>query len=252
MQAANLGLWHKPTKWGLDRNVKADKLQILVVEDDTLLLQMMQSMLELEGYEILTATAGSGAIDVFDKLSPAMVLLDIGLPDMDGVTVCKCIRRFSKVPIIMVTGFSDLKQKLEGLYAGADDYITKPFSYSELIARVDAVLRRSGYIESPVQRPNFIFQDLSIDFGRQTVLVAGERIDLSNTEYRILAYLAQHNGKIVVAGDLLKEVWGDEYSDSVHLLQVNISRLRQKLNDNARNFRYIETRPGQGYSLVGD
>jgi two-component system KDP operon response regulator KdpE len=230
--------------------VAVDKLPILIVEDDVSLLQMMQSMLELEGYDIVTAPNGGTAIDLFDNFNPAMVLLDIGLPDMDGITVCKCIRRFSKVPIIMVTGNSEVKQKVEGLYAGADDYVTKPFSYSELIARINVVLRRSGFIESSVQRPNFKFQDLSIDFNKQIVMIGEERIDLTSTEYRILAYLAQNNGNIVVPGDLLKEIWGDEYIESLHLLQVNISRLRQKLNDNAHKFRYIETRPGQGYSLV--
>jgi DNA-binding response OmpR family regulator len=235
----------------LEVKVTFDKLPILIVEDDVSLLQMMQSMLELEGYEIVTAQTGSTAIDIFDNFSPAVVLLDIGLPDMDGVTVCKCIRRFSKVPIIMVTGNSEVKQKVEGLYAGADDYVTKPFSYSELIARINVVLRRSGYNENQMQRPSFKFQDLAIDFNKQIVTIGEVRIDLSSTEYRILVYLAQHNGTIVVPGELLKEIWGDEYADSLHLLQVNISRLRQKLNDNARNFRYIETRPGQGYSLVG-
>jgi DNA-binding response OmpR family regulator len=226
------------------------KLPVLIVEDDISLSQMMQNMLELEGYEIVATQNGSAAISMFDNFSPAMVLLDIGLPDMDGITVCKCIRRFSKVPIIMVTGNAEVKIKVEGLYAGADDYITKPFSYSELIARMNVVLRRSRFYDKPTHHPSFKFQDLTIDFDKQIVTIGNERIDLTSTEYRILAYLAQHHGSIVVPGDLLKEIWGDEFSDSVHLLQVNISRLRQKLNDDAYKFRYIETRPGQGYSLA--
>jgi DNA-binding response OmpR family regulator len=229
--------------------VAANKKLILIVEDDTSLLVMMQNMLELEGYEILAAQNGGTAISCFEKYDPALVLLDVGLPDIDGLTVCRCIRRFSRVPIIMVTGNSETRQKVDGLYSGADDYITKPFSYSELIARISVVLKRSENFNHYNPPPNFKYQDLVIDFNKQVVTIRDERVDLSSTEYRILAYLAQHDGKIVVPGELLKEIWGDEYANSVHLLQVNISRLRQKLHDNIRNCNYIVTRPGQGYSI---
>jgi DNA-binding response OmpR family regulator len=236
----------------IGEKMSGDKLLILIVEDDESLLKMMQNMLELEGYEILTAQNGATAISTVETSNPGMVLLDIGLPDMDGLTVCKCIRRFSKVPIIMVTGKTEVTQKVEGLYAGADDYLTKPFAYGELIARINVLIRRTGNSENPVRRTNFKLLDLTIDFNKQVVTKGDERIELSNTEYRILAYLAQHNGNTVIPGELLKEVWGDEYSKSVHLLQVNISRLRQKLHDNSGQCRYIETRPGHGYSLVAE
>jgi DNA-binding response OmpR family regulator len=227
----------------------SDKLDILIVEDDISLLNMMQQMLELEGFGIITAVNGENAIKIFETQSPSLVLLDIVLPDTNGLSVCKSIRRFSNVPIIMVTGKSETEDKVEGLYAGADDYVTKPFSYSELIARVNAVLRRTTYPEERFSRPAFQCHDLKIDFAKQLVTIHGEKVEVTSTEYRVLAFLAVHAGRIVHQDEILKEVWGDDFAAAVHMLQVNISRLRQKLNDNVRKFKYIETRAGQGYIL---
>jgi two-component system KDP operon response regulator KdpE len=226
------------------------KQPVLVVEDDSSLSQMIQSMLELEGYQVKTVASGREAISSFEKTIPEVVLLDIGLPDMNGIEVCKTIRRFSNVPILMVTGNAETQQKVEGLNSGADDYITKPFSYSELIARISVALRHSKNSQPGSSVPFFKCGDLVIDFNKQSVSINNQIVDLSNTEYRILAFLAQQNGRIVGPTELLKEIWGDDQAESIHLLQVNISRLRQKLNDNAYEGRYIGTRSGQGYSLV--
>jgi len=227
----------------------AEKTEILIVEDDISILPMMQQMLELEGYEVLTAVNGETALKVFDNCKPSLILLDIGLPDINGISVCKKIREFSGVPIIMVTGKSEIEDKVVGLQAGADDYITKPFSYDELIARVSAVLRRTAFPEKHPTRPVFQCRQLKIDFNRQVVTVDEQRVDLTITEYRILVVLAEHAGAIVSSHALLKEVWGSDYGHALHLLQVNVSRLRQKINDNDPDHKYIESKPGHGYIL---
>jgi DNA-binding response OmpR family regulator len=209
---------------------------------------MMKRMLELEGFDTLIANSGESALKVFEKESPDLVLLDIMMPDMNGYIVCKHIREFSQVPIIMVTAMGDDKEKVEGLDIGADDYVTKPFSASELAARVRAVLRRIGPQEEP---PGAIFQykDLVIDFTSRRVTVNGSELILTSTEYRLLSYISRNAGRVVTPDQLLDKVWGEEYIGAPHLLQVNIARLRKKLGDDAKHPTYILTRPGIGYIM---
>jgi DNA-binding response OmpR family regulator len=149
----------------------------------------------------------------------------------------------------MVTGNGDIDYKIKGLHSGADDYITKPFSYRELVARIDAVLRRTGNSLNNNVTKIIQCQDLKIDLENRVVSINEEKVDLSNIEYRVLVHLANKLDTVVVPGDILSEIWGDEYQKSTHLLQVNISRLRLKLNENPRQFKYIGTIPGQGYIL---
>jgi DNA-binding response OmpR family regulator len=229
--------------------MKSKNVLVLIVDDDISILQMIQQMLELEGFNVITAVSGETAFQVLDHHNPNIILLDIMLPDLDGLTICKRIREFSKIPIILVTGKVETNDKIDGLNAGADDYITKPFSYGELIARIDAVLRRNTVSDYRNERPVFHCRELTIDFIRQSVLVNGENIDVSATEYKILSYLASRAGRTISANELLKNIWGIEYIEANHILQVNISRLRRKINDNARNYKYIETKPGLGYIL---
>jgi DNA-binding response OmpR family regulator len=209
---------------------------------------MMKRMLELEGFDTLIANSGESALKVFEKESPDLVLLDIMMPDMNGYIVCKHIREFSQVPIIMVTAMGDDKEKVEGLDIGADDYVTKPFSASELAARVRAVLRRIGPQEEP---PGAIFQykDLVIDFTSRRVTVNDRELILTSTEYRLLSYISRNAGRVVTPDQLLDKVWGEEYIGAPHLLQVNIARLRKKLGDDAKHPTYILTRPGIGYIM---
>jgi DNA-binding response OmpR family regulator len=225
------------------------KSLILVVDDDIRMLRMMKRMLELEDFEVITASGGEAALKTFDKESPALVLLDIMMPDMDGYTVCRRIREFSQVPIIMVTARGDNKEKVEGLNIGADDYVTKPFSASELAARVRAVLRR---ISNQDIRPQAVFsyRDLVIDFSSRRVMVNNLELKLTSTEYKMLSYICLNAGRVVTPDQLLANVWGEEYIGAVHLLQVNIARLRKKLGDNAKKPNYILTRPGIGYIMT--
>jgi DNA-binding response OmpR family regulator len=229
--------------------VSSKKAVILVVDDDIRMLRMMKRMLELENFQTITANSGEAALKVFEKENPDLVLLDIMMPDMNGYTVCEHIREFSEVPIIMVTAMGDDKEKVEGLDIGADDYVTKPFSASELAARVRAILRRTGSRE---RQPNSLFRykDLVIDYASNRVSLQDQELILTSTEYRLLSYISQNAGRVVTPDQLLNKVWGEAYLGAPHLLQVNIARLRKKLGDNARNPTYILTRPGIGYIMA--
>jgi DNA-binding response OmpR family regulator len=213
------------------------------------MLRMMKRMLELEDFDVITANCGEAALKIFDKDAPALVLLDIMMPDMDGYMVCRRIREFSQVPIIMVTAKGDDKEKVEGLNIGADDYVTKPFSASELAARVRAVLRRIGD-QDRHQEAVFQYKDLVIDYTSRRVTVNNQDLQLTSTEYKMLSYIALNAGRVVTPDQLLDKVWGEEYVGAAHLLQVNIARLRKKLGDNAKSPTYIMTRPGIGYIIT--
>lgn len=221
---------------------------VLVVDDDIRMLRMMKRILELEGFQALIASSGEAALKIFDKETPDLVLLDIMMPDMNGYTVCQHIREFSQVPIIMVTAKGDDKEKVEGLDIGADDYVTKPFSASELTARVRAMLRRIGIQDKP-PKTIFRYKDLVIDFASHRVMVDNQELKLTSTEYRLLSYVSSNAGRVVTPDQLLDKVWGEEYIGAPHLLQVNIARIRKKLGDDARNPTYIQTRPGIGYIM---
>jgi two-component system response regulator VicR len=213
--------------------VPSRKASVLVVDDDVNILRMIQRILELEGYQVLKASSGEVALQVFDDENPELVLLDIMMPGTDGYTVCRNIREFSPVPIIMVTALGSDEEKVKGLDAGADDYITKPFSSKELVARVRAVLRRATlWDEHPelTAHPNdFIIDDLIIDFARHRVTVCDREVKLTATEYRLLSYLVRNTGRVVTLEQILQAVWGKEYVGEHHLLRVNITRLQQKL-----------------------
>ena len=231
--------------------IPSRKLLALVIDDDIRMLRMMQRVLELEGYRVRTASDGKAAFDVFDEENPDLVLLDIMLPGIDGYTVCQNIREFSQIPIIMVTARSDNEEKVEGLDAGADDYITKPFSSDELVARVRAVLRRTTlWDERP--EPSFQSGDLVIDFARRRVTLGSQEVNLTATEYLILSYLARNIDSIVTPDQILERVWNKDYIGETHLLRVNIARLRQKLRDDAKKPKYILTRSGIGYMMRQD
>lgn len=222
---------------------------IMVVDDDIRMLRMMKRMLELEGFLVTTASSGEAALKIFDKEAPALILLDIMMPDMDGFTVCRRIREFSEVPIIMVTARGDDKEKVEGLDTGADDYVTKPFSASELAARVRAILRRTGDHENHHEAV-FRYKDMMIDFTSRRVMVNDKELKLTATEYKMLSYICQNAGRVVTPDQLLNKVWGEEYVGAAHLLQVNIARLRKKMGDDAKDPSYIITRSGIGYIMA--
>ncbi|MBC8476762.1 MAG: response regulator transcription factor [Dehalococcoidia bacterium] len=224
------------------------RTSILAVDDDVRMLRMIHRILELEGYRVVDASNGGSVLDIFEEQNPDLILLDIMLPDIDGYTLCRRIREFSQTPVVMVTARGDEREKIQGFDAGADDYVTKPFSSRELSARVRAVLRRTMLWgeRGPV---TFQYDDLTVDFARRRVMVASQEADLTSTEYRILCYLAGNAGRVVTPNQILERVWGDEYVGETHLLQVYIARLRKKIKDDTRNPRYIHTRSGIGYMM---
>lgn len=226
-----------------------EKIKILAVDDNDSVLSFIKEVLELEGYEVLTALNGTAALQTFAESQPALVLLDIRLPDIDGYTICKRIRKSSRVPIIMVTGKDLDEEEIIGLEVGADDYIKKPFSTLVLLSRVKAALRRLSFPENHSPELSFDCQDLRIDYIRQIVTLGQEKLDLTATEYKILVSLAVQSGRIVSSEELAREIWGEETNQVINALRVNINRLRGKMKDNTGQSRYIETIPGQGYFL---
>ncbi len=232
------------------------KATILVADDDPQLLRLMTRNLQFEGYSLLTASDGKQALDLFEQHNPALLLLDVMMPHMDGLAVCRAIREYSAVPIIIVTARGQDSDKVRGLDLGADDYLTKPFSVDELLARVRAVLRRSRFSTSEYMHglPQTLTPDtigeLTIDYEQHLVTLQSREIQLTPTEYRILAYLAQNVGRVITQDLLLEHIWGDEYIGEGHMLQVNINRLRRKIEPDPVHPRYILTKVGIGYLLA--
>ena len=229
-------------------------MRILVVDDEPDVIEsvLLGFALQWREIDVVGAINGESALDSIEANRPDIVLLDIGLPDIDGFEVLRQIRAFSDVPVVMLTAHDDSMDKVKGLELGADDYVTKPFNHLELMARVKAVLRRLD-MPAPVSRaPSFRSGDLEVDFARQEARLKGERIELTPTEYKLLYHLIRNAGHILQHGTLLAKVWGREYVDEVDYIRVYIRRLREKLGDNPENPQYIRTERGLGYRFVAD
>src|SRR6266516_2270799 len=229
------------------------KTTILTADDEPQLLRLIARNLQLEDYEVLVASDGQKALEQIEQLVPDLVLLDVMMPRMDGFTVCQRVRGFSSVPIIIVTARGQDQDKVRGLDLGADDYLTKPFSVDELLARVRAVLRRAQFTANEhahVLRTTITIGDLVVDYGQHLVTMAGQEVPLTPIEYRLLAYLALNAGRVVTQDLLLEHVWGTEYLGESHMLQVNINRLRRKIEADPSYPRYILTKVGIGYLLA--
>jgi DNA-binding response OmpR family regulator len=223
--------------------------KILVVDDEPRYLRLIEANLRTEGYEVVTAQDGIQAVEVFSNNPTELVLLDIMMPKLDGFAVCQRIRQFSNVPIIMLTAKGEEQDRVRGLDLGADDYLTKPFSATELLARVRAVLRRSKLSKESSQSRVFDHGDLRIDFARAEVWRDSQPIFLSATEYRLLLQFAHNVGKVMSAEEILSSVWGPEYAQDKEILWVSIARLRQKLEEDPHTPRHIVTRSGLGYLM---
>jgi len=229
------------------------KTTILTADDDPQLLRLIARNLQLEDYDVLVASDGKQALEQIEQHAPDLVLLDVMMPRMDGFTVCQRVREFSAVPIIIVTARGQDQDKVRGLDLGADDYLTKPFSIEELLARVRAVLRRAQFTASEqahAMHTTTTIGDLTIEYAQHLVTMGGREIELTPTEYRILAYLAQNSGRVMTQDLLLEHIWGSEYVGEGHMLQVNINRLRHKIEPDPMHPRYILTKVGIGYLLA--
>jgi len=224
---------------------------ILIADDDPQMLRLMTRNLALEGYATQTAINGQEALTAIEHAVPDAVLLDVMMPKLDGFVVCQRVRTFSMVPIILVTARGQDADKVRGLDLGADDYLTKPFSIDELLARVRAVLRRAEFRAEATPLPTPLsIGDLLIDFAQHRVTRADDDVPLTPTEYHLLAYLAENVGRVLTQHMLLDHVWGSEYHQEHHLLQVNINRLRHKIEADPAQPRYLLTKSGVGYLLV--
>jgi DNA-binding response OmpR family regulator len=222
--------------------------KVLIVDDELNLVELVKGYLEREGFEVLVARDGPSAVEKARAHSPDLIVLDLMLPGFDGVEACRQIRQFSDAYVIMLTARAEEIDNIVGLAVGADDYLTKPFSPRELVARVKAMLRRPRSLgsnvedTSPVQR----FGDLTLDEGRHEVTRQGEVVSLTMREFRLLAVLAAHPGRVFTRSQLLERVWGDDFYDD-HVVDVHVANLRRKIEEDPANPRYVETVRGVGY-----
>jgi len=224
--------------------------KILIMDDEPRVVRLVSEVLKAVGYQVIAATAGKPAIEMVALEQPDLVLLDILLPrGPDGYEVCRRIREFSEVPVIMLTAKAQESDMLRGFDAGADDYLTKPFSAKELIARVKAVLRRTQRPEEMVTTP-LTCGEIEIDFARRTVKVRGEQVSLTRTEYALLRQLALNANRVMLHGELLTRVWGPEYRDDIDYLRAYIRYLRRKVEEEPSSPKHILTTTGVGYMLA--
>ena len=224
---------------------------MLVVDDDVRLLRFVRANLETVGYKVLLSEDAETAIGVVEKDMPDLIILDIMLPEMGGLELARRMREFSAVPILMLTAKAEEADIVAGLRGGADDYMTKPFGVQELLARVEAILRRTGNSEGRATGQDVVkLGDLSIDFLRRRVVVRGDEVELTLTEYKLLSELATNAGKVMLHGELLSKVWGPEYSNEWEYLRAYVRRLRRKIEKDPAHPQHILSRPGFGYILV--
>jgi two-component system KDP operon response regulator KdpE len=222
----------------------------LIVDDEPKIVRFIKTALNLAGYDVVAAGTGQLALKLAETEHPDVIVLDLGLPDSDGFQVLRELRTYSTIPIIILTARDEEKDKVHGLELGADDYLTKPFGIRELEARLQAVLRRLSWTPQPSDITEFKLHDLEIDFRGHHVRLKGKEIHLTPTEYELLRVMIQNSGQVLLHADLLGRVWGEEYRNDLASLRVNVSRLRQKLEEDPRLPRYILTVSGVGYTLA--
>lgn len=225
----------------------------LVVEDELSLRRVLAGYLNADGFEVEVAPDGESALELARALDPDVVVLDLGLPGLDGIEVCRQLRAFSECYVVMLTARTDEVDKLVGLSVGADDYMTKPFSSRELVARVRAMLRRP---RRPAEAASLVdavslltFGDLTIDPESREVALLGEPVQLTRTEFDVLAALARRPTRVMTRAQLLQDLWGDTWVGDDHLIDVHVLHVRQKLGDTAEHQRYIRTVRGVGYRM---
>ncbi|MFZ2097413.1 MAG: response regulator [Anaerolineales bacterium] len=221
-------------------------LRVLVVDDERAIRRYLHAALNAQGYTVYEASCGKEALNMMVADRPDLIILDLGLPDLDGVEVTRQLREWTQIPIIILSVREQEIDKIEALDAGADDYLTKPFGSAELMARMRAALRHTMQNAS---EPIFETNNLEVDLTRRLVRVGGEEISLTPTEYDLLRILVQNAGKVITHRLLIRQVWGTAYENEAHLLRVNMSNLRRKIEPDPTRPRYIITEPGVGYRL---
>jgi len=223
-------------------------LVVLVIEDEAPIRKFLRAALEAQDFTVVESATGQDGIAQAATRAPDLLLLDLGLPDTDGFEVVRRVREWSRVPIVVLSARGREDDKIRALDAGADDYVTKPFAMGELLARVRVALRH-GARGSEGEPGEMTFGDIAIDFGRRTVERAGEEVRLTPIEYRLLATLAKHAGRVLTHEQLLREVWGPGYTSQHHYLRVYMAQLRHKLETDPSHPRWLVTEPGVGYRM---
>jgi two-component system KDP operon response regulator KdpE len=223
--------------------------RVLVVDDENSIRRYLRAALSAQGFVIFEAASGQEAVNAVVANRPDIIILDLGLPDFDGIEVTRRLREWSQTPIIILSVREAENDKIAALDAGADDYLTKPFSSGELMARMRVALRR---LNSKVDEPVFQVGGLRMDVSHRQVTVDEDQVSLTPTEYDILRLLMQNTGKVITHHQLLKQVWGTAYESEMHILRVNISNLRHKIEPDPARPKYILTEPGVGYRLRAD
>jgi two-component system KDP operon response regulator KdpE len=222
------------------------KFCILVVDDEAAIRQFLSVTLTSQGYEIVEAASGEAALSSVSSRQPDLIILDLALPDIDGIEVTRRLRRWTQIPIIILSVRGSENDKIAALDAGADDYLTKPFGAKELLARIRVAWRHQAH---PTEESVFTNGELMVDLTNRVIKAAGDVVQLTPTEYDILKVLVNHAGRVLTHRQILQKVWGEQYGDELHMLHVNISNLRRKIEPDLTRPRYIITEPGVGYRL---
>lgn len=225
------------------------KINVLIVEDEKNIRNFIATTLKSSNYKVIECQTGNEALSISTSHCPDVILLDLGLPDMDGISVLKSIRSWSTVPIVVISARSQEKEKVEALDLGADDYITKPFGTSELLARIRTALRHSTK-----HTPNAVFRvkDLSIDFDKRLITVQDKEIHLTQIEFKLVSLLAQNAGKVLTYDFMITSIWGPYADKNNQILRVNMANIRRKIEENPGDPKYIFTEVGVGYRMVDD
>ena len=230
------------------------KISVLVIEDEKSICDFISRTLEMNGYNVMTAFTGKDGLQAITSALPDLVLLDLGLPDMDGNDVIRETRKWSGMPIIVISARIQEKEKVEALDAGADDYITKPFGTSELLARIRTAMRHSNKMsaaDTMMKRP-YHAKDLKVDFDKRLITLEGQEIHLTRVEYKIVSFLAGNSGKVITYDALINQIWGPYAGDNNRILRVNMANIRRKLEKNPGEPEYIFTELGVGYRMIED
>jgi two-component system KDP operon response regulator KdpE len=223
-----------------------EKTTVLIVDDEESIRRFLRVALTSQAYKVSEAASGQDAVSAAKNDKPDIVILDLGLPDMDGVEVTRLLRQWTRVPIIILSVRGAESDKIAALDAGADDYLTKPFSAGELLARLRAALRRYN---QPIEQSLFNSGELKVDLSKRLVFIGEREVQLTPNEYNLLRMLVTHAGAVITHRQLLKEVWGHGYEQEFHMLHVNISNLRRKIEPDPARPKFIITEPGVGYRL---
>ena len=225
---------------------------VLLVEDDPAIRRFLRAVLPAKGYRLIEAITAAEALDKAARERPDLVVLDLGLPDRDGLEVLRELREWSAVPVVVLSARQQERDKVSALDLGADDYVSKPFGTEELVARLRVALRHAERVATGHDEPVFTAGDLRVDLAGRTVSVSGREVHLTPLEWKVLALLVKHSGKVVTHRQILREVWGPDYGEEAHYLRVYVAQLRRKVEVEPARPRHLRTEPGVGYRLVGE